>query len=202
MWLRVFYHEGSLSATLSNAKENNELSIFINKIVKTKTMKNGKNILLKASLYTGFALVLLGAFAKISHWKGADAIGITGLIITLIYTLIQYSVNSSNVKIHPSGALRIININVSFAIGFSLTSYVAYLKTYHQHIPVLLLLLGIIATLVFIWMALSEVYSSQRITKSEKIMWTICLILLFNLAGFVYLLAGRKRILPFDISTE
>jgi hypothetical protein len=87
-------------------------------------------------------------------------------------------------------------INTSFAIGFSISIYAAYLKTYHLHSSVVLLAFGGIATLIFILTALNEIFGSTRIKKSEKIMWTICIILLSFLAGFVYLLSGRKRIIP------
>lgn len=160
-------------------------------------MKIDKNTFLKVSLYVGFGLVILGAFAKISHWKGGDAIIIIGFVVTLIYTLTQYSINyTNNVKIQPPKVIRDITIYSSFAIGFSIFIYATYLKTGNLQSPVLLLSFCGIATLIFILSVLNEVLSSRRINLSEKIMWTVCIILLTPLTGFVYLLAGRKRILP------
>lgn len=46
----------------------------------------------------------------------------------------------------------------------------------------------------YIVMALKEIYSSNRVGLTEKIMWTICLIGLNWFAGLIYLLFARKRI--------
>jgi nitric oxide reductase large subunit len=89
-----------------------------------------------------------------------------------------------------------ILIKILFAIGFSITAYGAYLKISHIHGHVVLFAIGVIANLIFILIALNEIFSSSRIKKTEKIMWTICLFLLGSIAGFVYLLSGRKRIIP------
>ncbi|MCX6326519.1 MAG: hypothetical protein NT144_07705 [Bacteroidia bacterium] len=160
-------------------------------------MKINRNILIKASLAIGLSLVLIGAFFKISHWKGADALMIIGLVATLIYSLTELSTKNNNqIKMQSPNITRDTLINTSFSIGFSITIYEAYLKTYHLHGAVVLLVLGGIATLTFILTALNEIFSSTRIKKSEKIMWTICILLLSYLAGFVYLLSGRKRIIP------
>ena len=159
-------------------------------------MKTNKNILLIVSLVTGLTLVLLGAFFKISHYKGADALLITGLIVTLVYTFTEISLNYNNQrKIQTPNVFRDTLINISFAVGFGISIYAAYLKTFHVNTSVALLVLGGIATLTFILTSLNEVFGSTRINKSEKIMWTICLILLTYISGFVYLLSGRKRII-------
>ena len=160
-------------------------------------MKIDKNTLLKVSLYVGFGLVILGVFAKISHWKGADAIIIIGFVVTLIYTMTQYSINyTNNVKIQPTKVIRDITIYSSFIIGLTILVYATYPKTVSLQSPALLYSLCGIATLIFVMSVLNEVLSSRRINLSEKIMWTICIILLTPLTGFVYLLAGRKRVLP------
>ena len=160
-------------------------------------MTINKNTLLRASLYVGLGLVILGAFAKISHWKGGTEILIIGFVLTLVYTVIQYSINyTDNVKIQPTKVIRDITIYFSFAIGLSIFIYSAYLKADNSQIPFFLLSVGGIATLIFILSVLNEVFSSRRINLSEKIMWTICIILISPLTGFVYLLTGRKRILP------
>jgi hypothetical protein len=160
-------------------------------------MKINKNILIKVILAIGLSLVLLGAFFKISHWKGADALMIIGIVATLIYSLTELSTKYKNqIEIQASSFTRDTLINTSFSIGFCITIYESYLKTFHLHGSVVLLVLGGIATLTFMLTALNEIFGSTRIKKSEKIMWTIGIILLSYLAGFVYLLSGRKRIIP------
>jgi hypothetical protein len=58
-----------------------------------------------------------------------------------------------------------------------------------------LVVLGILAGLAFIVMSLYEVLGSARIAVSEKIMWIVTLVLISNLAGIIYLIFRKKRIL-------
>jgi hypothetical protein len=160
-------------------------------------MKIDKNFLLRLSLYIGMGLVILGSFAKISHWKGADIMMISGLIVTLINALTQLTINyRNNEQIQTQIGISDILISTSYAIGAGFSIYTAYLKTYHLNFSIVILVVGIFSTLIFILIALNEILSSTRIEKSEKIMWTICLILLSFLSGFVYLIAARRRIIP------
>jgi type IV secretory pathway component VirB8 len=60
-----------------------------------------------------------------------------------------------------------------------------------------LLIVSVVSNGVFVVSALTEVWRSVRINKNEKIMWTIAFIFmgfLGAIAGIVYLLLGRKRI--------
>jgi type IV secretory pathway component VirB8 len=60
-----------------------------------------------------------------------------------------------------------------------------------------LLIVAVVSNGVFVVSALIEVWRSVRIDKNEKIMWTIAFVfmgLLGAIAGIVYLLLGRKRI--------
>ena len=49
--------------------------------------------------------------------------------------------------------------------------------------------------LTYIIMALKEIYSSNRVNLIEKIMWTISFMGLNWIAGLIYLLPARKRML-------
>ena len=160
-------------------------------------MKINKTYFLRLSLFFGFGLVILGAFAKISHWLGADAIMISGVIITLIYTLTQYSIiYRNNAQIQTKLGISDILISTSYAMGTGFSIYTTYLKTNHLHFSTVLLVIGVLSTIVFILLALNEILRSTRIKKSEKITWTISIILLSSLSGFVYLIAARKQIIP------
>jgi len=57
-----------------------------------------------------------------------------------------------------------------------------------------MLVIGLIATLAFIISAIYEVQTSNRINHREKTMWTIAFILLNGVAGLVYFIMGRKRV--------
>jgi hypothetical protein len=160
-------------------------------------MKINKNTLIKVSLGIGLSLVLLGAFFKISHWKGGDVLMIIGLVATLIYSVIEVSTNYHNqIKIQPIKSSRDTLITVNFAIGFSFLLIASILRISHWQGAQTLLIGGFVATLVYMVIALYEVFKSTRINKPEKIMWTICIILLSPIAGLVYMLSGRKRIIP------
>ena len=57
-----------------------------------------------------------------------------------------------------------------------------------------LLIIGIVGHVVFIVSALNEVWTSIRIEKHEKIMWTISFIFSGTLGPLIYILLGRKRV--------
>ncbi|MBA4140778.1 MAG: PLDc N-terminal domain-containing protein [Segetibacter sp.] len=83
---------------------------------------------------------------------------------------------------------------ISFFISFILTLIGAYLKITHSEGADTGLIIGVIASLVFIVSAIYEVRTSSRINHSEKTMWTIAFIFFSNIAGLIYILIGRKRI--------
>jgi len=160
-------------------------------------MKINKNTLIKVSLGIGLTAVILGAFFRISHWKGADVLFIVGLAATLIYSVAEISTNYYNqIKIQTIKSVRDTVINISFAIGFSFLLISAIFRISNWPGSQTLAIGGFVAILVYMVVALYEVFRSTRINKSEKIMWTICIILLSPIAGLVYMLSGRKRIIP------
>ena len=57
-----------------------------------------------------------------------------------------------------------------------------------------LLIIGIVGHVVFIVSALNEVWTSIRIEKHEKIMWTISFIFTGTLGPIIYFLLRRKRV--------
>ena len=85
----------------------------------------------------------------------------------------------------------------SFFISLVLVLVGAFMKILHLPGAEQLLIVGMVTNGVFVVAALSEVWRSERIDKNEKIMWTIAFIfmgLLGTMAGIVYLLLGRKRV--------
>ena len=73
----------------------------------------------------------------------------------------------------------------------------ALMKILHLPGAEQLLMVGVVSNGVFVVSALTEVWRSVRIDKNEKIMWTIAFVFMGFLgviAGIVYLLLGRKRI--------
>ena len=85
----------------------------------------------------------------------------------------------------------------SFFISLVLVLVGAFMKILHLPGAEHLLIVGMVTNGVFVVAALSEVWRSERIDKNEKIMWTIAFIFmgfLGTMAGIVYLLLGRKRV--------
>ncbi len=87
-------------------------------------------------------------------------------------------------------------IKSMFAIGLIVSCYLAFSNIEDWPSTYPLLVGGLVATLVFMGLAISEVTTSDRIEKSEKILWIVLLIFLNNLAGILYIFWRRKHIIP------
>jgi hypothetical protein len=88
-------------------------------------------------------------------------------------------------------------VSWSFFISLALSLVGALMKILHLPGAEQLLMGGVVSNGVFVVSALTEVWRSVRIDKNEKIMWTIAFVFMGFLgavAGIVYLLLGRKRI--------
>jgi hypothetical protein len=85
-------------------------------------------------------------------------------------------------------------LKASFAAGFLITIIGAFLKLTHAQGAETLLMIGGVSSLIFIVTALYEVNTSKRIESTEKVMWTIGLLLVSGIAGIVYILSGRRRV--------
>lgn len=57
-----------------------------------------------------------------------------------------------------------------------------------------LIIVSLIAGVVFMIAAITEVSRSQKIDRSEKIMWFFGFIFLTTIAGLIYVLSARKRV--------
>jgi Phospholipase_D-nuclease N-terminal len=82
----------------------------------------------------------------------------------------------------------------SFLVSLVFGVIGACLKIMHKSGADIFLMIGLVATLIFMVSAITEVFSSRRIAHSEKIMWTIGFIFFSGIAGLVYFLLGRRRI--------
>ncbi len=85
-------------------------------------------------------------------------------------------------------------VTTSFIVSFILTLVGAYQKIIHAEGADTWLIIGLIASLVFIVTAIYEVRTSKRIDHPEKTMWTLAFIFFSSIAGLIYILIGRKRI--------
>jgi hypothetical protein len=88
-----------------------------------------------------------------------------------------------------------ILIKTSFFVGLIVAFIAAFFKISHWAGVYPLLIVGLASSLIFMITAIYEVSGSTQIQKSEKIMWIVCIILICNLTGFLYIYSGRKRII-------
>jgi len=89
--------------------------------------------------------------------------------------------------------LTLYKIALLLSIVTVLTGLV--LKILHISAGQILIPIGLFFTLVYAIIALYEIYKSDRITLDEKIMWTAGFIIVSSVAGLLYLIMGRPRIL-------
>ena len=86
-------------------------------------------------------------------------------------------------------------IKVSFVLGLLLTMVGAMLKILHEPNSEPFLIIGIIASIIYIVLAIYEIRTSTRIDRTEKTMWTLAFIFMSGFTGLIYFIMGRKRII-------
>lgn len=87
--------------------------------------------------------------------------------------------------------------NVVFFISVLLIMLIILLRILHISMPFANVLVGlsIILTMIYVIIALVEIWSSTRPNLTEKMMWTVGFIAFNIITGILYLLVGRPRIL-------
>ncbi len=85
-------------------------------------------------------------------------------------------------------------VKTTFILSLLITVVGAYMKITHSGGAEVFLIIGLIAWLSFIVAAIYEVRTSNRIDNTEKTMWTVGFIFFAGVAGLIYFLVGRKRI--------
>lgn len=54
---------------------------------------------------------------------------------------------------------------------------------------------GSLVCIIFVVLSFIEILNARSISRNEKLMWIVGVILLTPIAGLIYILSGRKRIL-------
>jgi hypothetical protein len=85
-------------------------------------------------------------------------------------------------------------VPVSYFISAAIIMIGAYRKIVHAPDADTWLAVGMIGFALFIATAIYEILRSPRIQFSEKVMWTVSLILFSGIAGLIYVFMGRKRV--------
>lgn len=105
----------------------------------------------------------------------------------------QNEYSNNQIKNEIMKNLRKIIIITSYVICL-ISSFIAVLFGFnYSDGEILIRIISSVSGIIFIGISLYEVLSSAQIRTSEKIIWTICIILLSPLSGLFYLLAGRER---------
>jgi heme/copper-type cytochrome/quinol oxidase subunit 4 len=91
---------------------------------------------------------------------------------------------------------RDILIKTSFVLSICLSTIGFWLSIHDGKGADIYLILGLILHLAFLIIAFYEIFSSSGLSKTEKIIWTVGLIVLSSIGGLIYLLILRKNIGP------
>ncbi len=83
---------------------------------------------------------------------------------------------------------------ILYIVSFVTTIVGAYFKIRHNSIAETFLILGILASIAYIYVALNEIWKSN-IPHNEKIQWTFGFLFINSIAGLVYLISGRKKVM-------
>lgn len=87
---------------------------------------------------------------------------------------------------------KILRSSLFLCIGIAIPGY--WFKIMHKPGADALIVVSFIAAAIFMIAAITEVSRSQKIDRSEKIMWFFGFIFLTTIAGLIYVLSARKRI--------
>lgn len=91
--------------------------------------------------------------------------------------------------------IKEILFKVSFYVSFIITIIGTFFKLYHWDEASSIMAIGLLTSIYFIVISIFEVANSDKISRNEKSMWVFGLIFITPLAGFIYILSARKRII-------
>ncbi|WP_353148789.1 hypothetical protein [Flavobacterium sp.] len=80
----------------------------------------------------------------------------------------------------------------AFVISPILTIIGAMMKIYHWEYSYIFLIVGILSILFYVFVGIYEVNNSNRISSSEKVLWTIGFITFSFFVGLFYLIKRQK----------
>lgn len=83
----------------------------------------------------------------------------------------------------------------AFVISLILTIIGAMMKIYHWEYSSIFLIVGILSILFYIYVGIYEVNNSNRISNSEKVLWTIGFISFSFFVGLFYLIKRQKMMI-------
>jgi hypothetical protein len=88
-------------------------------------------------------------------------------------------------------------VPISFALSFIITIIGALVKIMHWPFSQPLLIIGLLSLAVFVGYSIYEIANSNKIKRSELVMWIIGFLFFSHITGLVYVLSARQRITNF-----
>ncbi len=86
-------------------------------------------------------------------------------------------------------------IPVSFALAFLAGGIGVYQKISHSSSSEVWLTVTMILAIVFVVCALYEILNSRNLNRSEKFMWVFAFVFFNLIAGIIYIIIGRKKVI-------
>ena len=84
-------------------------------------------------------------------------------------------------------------VPISFIAGALLSIIGAYLKIRHIDGADFALGAALVCSLLFIILALVEVWNTDRVRKQDRVLWTVAILLLGSIGGLLYFIFGRRK---------
>jgi hypothetical protein len=84
---------------------------------------------------------------------------------------------------------------ISYFGGSAITIYGACLKIMHQSNASIFLQIGLLVSLIFIVLAIIEIFSSKKINPFERGLWLLGFLCFNVITGFLYLTRARRSII-------
>jgi hypothetical protein len=82
----------------------------------------------------------------------------------------------------------------SLLFGYFVSFIGAVQKIMHSQFSDWFFIIAFICAVIFIIIAIGEIWQSIRISKDEKTMWTVELVFMWGIVAIIYLFSARKRI--------
>jgi uncharacterized membrane protein HdeD (DUF308 family) len=82
---------------------------------------------------------------------------------------------------------------ISFAVSFCATAMAAFMRVQHSPFATNLMVAGLVFALIFMVMAVVEIWNTDRVKDNKRVFWTLAVVLFGSLGGLMYFMIGRRR---------
>lgn len=82
---------------------------------------------------------------------------------------------------------------ISFAVSLCATVIAAFMRLQHSPFATDLMVAGLLFALIFMVMAVIEIWNTDRVKDNNRVLWTLVVVLFGTLGGLIYFMVGRRR---------